>query len=125
MNEHELKPCPMPHCKSTMVKLHENSRGPGDCAIECEDCGFSMVDVYKQGDCVTYYNNIPRNDLSHALAALEAFDSIGPRMYQSPDKTWNVVICTSRHYKDRYWANNKSLSAAITEALCKATGCKI
>jgi hypothetical protein len=61
----------------------------------------------------------PENNEKHAVQALEAFNSIGPRMWYT-NKQWNVLINVNDEYKCRYVASNESLAVAITDALCKA-----
>jgi hypothetical protein len=61
----------------------------------------------------------PTTNTEQAIQALEAFDSIGPRLWHT-NGMWSVLILISDGYKCRFVATNKSLSAAICDALCKA-----
>ena len=67
----------------------------------------------------------PRTDLNHAEKALVKYNPSDVRMWRnSQSDCWHVMILGRDGYKDRATSINKSLSAAITEALCQSSGYK-
>ena len=99
---------PHDHCQYSGVFTTDDR---GVLHVSCNKCGMTQLFLL-------------HGDLNHAEKALVQFNSVGPRMWRSSGYWYVMIMGRDTHYKDRYQSHNKSLSAAITEALCLATGYK-